>query len=320
MLSLCENISRLNLYIYQTTYLFTISLASRIAYYIIFGFTWILTLLPLRVLHLFSDFLFLVFYYLLSYRKKITETNLRNSFPEKSSLEIKQITKKFYRRLCDQIIESFKLLHLSKKQLSKRFIYVNPELLEELYQSGRSIILLCGHIGTWEWIMGIRSISKYKFLAVYQPQSFSDFARIYDVIGNRFGIHPVPMKDTFREIMSSKSKNELTATFLLGDQSPRPEGIKFWTNFLNQDTATITGFERIAKKTNQAVVYTDIVWKKRGYYELTFRKICDNPGQIEDYGITEAYFRALEKTIVRRPELWLWTHRRWKHKREQSAE
>ena len=320
MLSLCENISRLNLYIYHTTYYITISLASRISYYILYGFLWTLTLLPLRVLYLVSDFLFLIVYYLISYRKLITETNLKNSFPDKSALEIKQITRKFYRRLCDQIIESFKLLHLSKKQLSKRFIYANPELLEELYQSGRSVILLCGHIGTWQWIMGIRSISLYKFLAVYQPQSFSDFARIYDVIGNRFGIYPIPMKDTFREIMASKSKNELTATFLLGDQSPRPEGIKSWTNFLNQDTAVITGFERIAKKTKQAVVYIDLVWKKRGYYELTFRKISDKPRQIEDYGITEEYFRALEKTIVRSPELWLWTHRRWKHKREQPAE
>jgi len=295
-------------------------LASRIAYYIIFGFAWTLTLLPLRVLHLISDFLFLVFYYLLSYRRDITETNLRNSFPEKSDLEIKQISRKFYRHLCDQIIESFKLLHLSKKQLSKRFIYVNPELLEEIYQSGRSVILLCGHIGTWEWIMGIQSITKYKFLAVYQPQTFSDFARIYDVIGNKFGIHPVAMQDIFRKIMASKSKNELTATFLLADQSPRPEGIKYWTNFLNQDTATITGFERIAKLTRQAVVYIDLVSKKRGYYELTFRKISDNPEQVEDYGITDAYFRALEKTIVRSPELWLWTHRRWKHKREQASE
>lgn len=293
---------------------------SRIAYYIIFGFAWTLTLLPLRVLHLFSDFLFVVFYYLLSYRKKITETNLKNSFPEKSAREIKQISRKFYRHLCDQIIESFKLLHLSKKQLSKRFSYANPELLEELYLSDKSVILLCGHIGTWEWIMGITSITKYKFLAVYQPQTFSDFARIYDVIGNRFGIHPIIMKDTYREIMASKSKKELTATFLLADQSPRPEGIKYWTNFLNQDTATITGFERIAKKTKQAVVYIDLSSKKRGYYELTFRKISDNPEQIDDYGITEAYFRALEKTIVRSPELWLWTHRRWKHKREQSSE
>ena len=293
---------------------------SRILYYIVFGLMWTLTLLPLSVLHILSDFLFLIFYHLVSYRRKITEANLRNSFPEKSTQEINQIAKKFYRRLADQIIESFKLLHLSKKEISKRFKYVNPELLEELYQSGRSIMLLCGHYGTWEWMVGMPLITKYKVLAVYQPPSFSEFSRIYHYISNRFGINPVPMREIFREIMESKSKNELTATFILGDQSPPPEQIKFWTTFLNQDTPAITGFDRIAQKTNQAVVYMDIVWTKRGFYEITFRIISDNPRQVEEYGITRDYLKALEKTIIRGPELWLWTHRRWKRKREHHTE
>ena len=124
------------------------------------------------------------------------------------------------------------------------------------------------------------------------------------------------MREIYKEIVESKSKNELTATFILGDQSPPPERIKFWTNFLNQDTPVITGYDRIAQKTNQAVVYMDIVWKKRGFYEITFRKITDNPRQAEEYGIARDYLKALEKTIIRGPELWLWTHRRWKRKRE----
>ncbi len=293
---------------------------SRISYYILFGFLWILTLLPLRALYLVSDFLFLIFYHLVSYRKKIVETNLRNSFPEKSDHEIKQISRKFYRNLTDQIMGSFKLIHLSKKEISKRFKYTNPEVLEELYESGQSIIILTGHCGTWEWFLGMPMITKYKILAVYQPQTFSDFKRIYYFIGKRFGVNSIPMKDTFREIMTSKSKHELTATFLLGDQSPQPNGIKYWTTFLNQDTPTITGFERIAKKTRQPVVYMDLIKTKRGYYEVTFRKISDDPKQTEDYSITEEYFRALERTIIRKPELWLWSHRRWKHKREQAQE
>ncbi|MCK5794121.1 MAG: hypothetical protein KAH12_05420, partial [Anaerolineales bacterium] len=198
---------------------------SRIFYYIFFGLMWTITLLPLKVLYILSDVIFFFIYHLISYRRKITETNLRNSFPEKSTQEIKQIAKKFYRRLADQIIESFKLLNLSKKEISKRFKYVNPELLEELYQSDRSIMLLCGHYGTWEWMVGMPLITKYKILAVYQPPSFSDFSRIYHYISNRFGINPVPMREIFKEIMKSKSKNELTITFILGDQSPPPERI-----------------------------------------------------------------------------------------------
>lgn len=280
---------------------------------------WTLTLLPLKVLYLLSDLIFFFIYHLISYRREITESNLANSFPEKSREEIKQISKKFYRRLSEQIIESFKLLHLSKKQLLKRFKFVNPELIEGYYKSDRSIMLLCGHYGTWEWMEGLALITKYKILAVYQPPSFSEFSRIYYYISRRFGVNPVPMREIYKEIVASKSRDELTATFILGDQSPPPERIKFWTNFLNQDTPVITGYDRIAQKTDQAVVYMDIIWKKRGYYEVVFQEITDKPKQMDEFGIARDYLQALEKTIIRRPELWLWTHRRWKRQREQAA-
>lgn len=290
---------------------------SRLLYYMLFGFLWTLTLLPLKVLHLLSDFLYFVAYYLISYRRDITETNLRNSFPEKSDEEIKQISKKTYRNLTDQVIESFYLLHMSKKGILKRFEYKNPELLDSYFDSGRSIILLCGHFGTWEMMVSLPLVIKHKVLAVYQPQNFKDFDRIYHYVSRRFGLKPVPMKEIYREITESKSRNELTLTFLLGDQSPPPGRIKYWTTFLNQDTAAITGYDRIAQKMDQAVLYMDIHWKKRGYYEIHFQEITDQPRKEEEFAITEDYFKALENTIKRRPELWLWTHRRWKRKRDE---
>jgi len=121
-------------------------------------------------------------------------------------------------------------------------------------------------------------------------------------------------------MIDSQSKNELTTTFILGDQSPQPNGIKYWTTFLNQDTPTITGFERIAKKIKQTVIYINIQSKRRGYYDVTFQKLSDNPNELKDYDLTEAYFRELEKNITRQPELWLWTHRRWKHQRQNSSD
>lgn len=292
---------------------------SKLLFYFLFGILWVINLLPLRVLYILSDILFFILYHLVSYRKKVSLTNLENAFPEKSSEEIHKLCRRFYRRMCDQIIESFKIIHISRKQILKRFSYVNPELITELYDSNKSVILITGHHGTWQWFLGLGLIAKHKILAVYQPPSFSDFSRIYDYVSNRFGVVPVPMKELYRAMVDSKSKNELTATFILGDQSPRPKGIKYWTNFLNQDTPTITGFERIAKKINQAVVYMHVERKRRGYYEVSFQKLSDEPKEIKDYDITEAYFRALEKTIVNQPELWLWTHRRWKHQRQKSS-
>jgi len=259
-------------------------------------------------------------YHLLSYRNKVTLTNLENAFPEKSPEEIQKLCRRFYRRLCDQIIESFKIIHISRKNILKRFNYLNPEVLTELYESNKSVITLTGHHATWQWYLSLGLVTKHKVLAVYQPPSFTHFSKIYDYVSNRFGVIPLPMNKIFRAMVDSKSKNELTATFILGDQSPQPNGIKYWTQFLNQDTPVITGFERIAKKTNQAVVYIHIERIKRGYYEVSFQKLTDEPIDIKDYDITEAYFRTLEKTIINQPELWLWTHRRWKHQRQNTPD
>lgn len=289
---------------------------SRLLYYVFFGFCWILTLIPLRVLYILSDFLFLLSYHLVSYRKKITLTNLENSFPEKSSEEIQDICRKYYRHLCDQFIESFKLIHLSQKNILRRFNYLNPEMMDELYQSGKSVMVLAGHYATWEWIVSLGLITRHKVQEVYKPTSFKNFSRIYYYIGRRFNILPVPMQEIYKAIVQSKSRNELTATFILGDQSPTRENIKYWTTFLNQDTPALSGFERIARKTDLAVIFMDVKVKKRGYYDVTFHKISDNPGELEDHQLTEEYFRSLEKSILHRPEFWLWSHRRWKHKRE----
>jgi len=291
---------------------------SKLLYYLLFGFLWVLNLLPLRVLYILSDLLFLIIYHLASYRKKVTLTNLENAFPEKSPEEIKKLCKKFYRRFSDQIIESFKVLHFTRKQILKRFSYVNLELLTELYESNKSVIIITGHHATWQWYLSLALVTKHKILAVYQPPSFTHFSRFYDYVSKRFGVVPLPMKKIFRAMLDYKSRNELTATFILGDQSPRANGIKYWTRFLNQDTPAITGFERIAKKNNQAVVYMHIEWKRRGYYDVSFQKLSDEPMEIKDHDLTEAYFRALEKTILNQPEFWLWTHRRWKHKRQNS--
>ena len=124
------------------------------------------------------------------------------------------------------------------------------------------------------------------------------------------------MNHLFRAVLDCKSRNELTTTFILGDQRPSHKNIKYWTSFLNQDTPALTGFEKIAKKMDQAVVFINIQWKKRGHYDVVFQKLTDNAREINDFDLTEDYFRKLEKIIIDRPELWLWTHRRWKHKRQ----
>jgi len=288
---------------------------SNLGYYILFGIFWIIMLLPLRVLYLFSDILYFFSYYLIAYRKKVTLTNLKKSFPEKSSVEIRKIAKRFYRHLFDQFIESFKLLQMNEEQILKRFHYRNPEVLDELYSKNKSIITVFGHYGNWEWLASLPLIIKYKVLAIYKPLANSILDKFFIRLREKFGVMTVTIQQTLRKILDSQQNKELTIMFFLGDQRPMRRYIKYWTTFLNQDTPVLLGVEKIAKQTDQAVVFIDIQKKKRGFYEIVFTKLFENPKETEEFEITEKHIRTLEKIIINRPELWLWSHRRWKHEK-----
>jgi len=288
---------------------------SNLGYYILFGIFWIIMLIPLRVLYLFSDILYFFSYYLIAYRKKVTLTNLKKSFPEKSSVEIRKIAKRFYRHLFDQFIESFKLLQMNEEQILKRFHYRNPEVLDELYSKNKSIITVFGHYGNWEWLASLPLITKYKVLAIYKPLANSILDKFFIRLREKFGVITVTIQQTLRKILDSQQNKELTIMFFLGDQRPMRRYIKYWTTFLNQDTPVLLGVEKIAKQTDQAVVFIDIQKKKRGFYEIVFTKLFENPKETEEFEITEKHIRTLEKIIINRPELWLWSHRRWKHEK-----
>lgn len=286
-----------------------------IGYPVFYGIIWILTLLPFKVLYIISDFLSFITYYLIPYRKKVTLTNLKKSFPEKSSTEINKIAKKFYRHLFDLFLESFKLLQMNEEQILKRFDYKNPEVLDELYSKNKSIITVFGHYGNWEWLASLPLVTKYKVLAIYKPLANSSFDNFFIRLRGKFGIETVTIQQALRKILNFQQNKELTITFFLGDQRPMGRYIKYWTTFLNQDTPILLGVEKISKQTDQAVVFIDIQKKKRGFYEIVFIKLFENPKETEEFEITEKHIRILEKIIINRPELWLWSHRRWKHKK-----
>lgn len=286
-----------------------------IGYPVFYGIIWILTLLPFKVLYIISDFLSFITYHLIPYRKKVTLTNLKKSFPEKSSTEINKIAKKFYRHLFDLFLESFKLLQMNEEQILKRFDYKNPEVLDELYSKNKSIITVFGHYGNWEWLASLPLVTKYKVLAIYKPLANSSFDKFFIRLRGKFGIETVTIQQALRKILNFQQNKELTITFFLGDQRPMGRYIKYWTTFLNQDTPILLGVEKISKQTDQAVVFIDIQKKKRGFYEIVFIKLFENPKETEEFEITEKHIRILEKIIINRPELWLWSHRRWKHKK-----
>lgn len=286
-----------------------------VAYYIFFAFNWVVTLLPLRVLYVFSDFLYLLLYYFPSYRRKIVRTNLRNSFPEKSIEEIIKIEKKFYHHLADLFLEVFKLTHISEKELKKRFVVENIELLDRLHSENRDIIAILGHYNNWEWLTIFPMLTKYRSISIYKPLHNKSFDRLINRFRTRFGMVLTPMSSVLRELIVSRNNNINTLSAFISDQTPAAAEIKYWKTFLNQDTPIYLGAEKIASKYDMAIVFFHISKIKRGYYSLKPEMLFEHTAGLQDHVITDAHVKRLEEIIKENPEYWIWTHRRWKHKR-----
>lgn len=286
-----------------------------IFFYIFYIFNWVITLLPLRVLYLFSDILYMVLYYFPGYRKDVVINNLRNSFPEKSDNELRTISKKFYRHLSDLFIETLKLQHISNAEMERRFVYKNCSVLNKMKQEGKSAIACLGHYGNWEWSVDFPRFIDYKILGVYKPLHNKYFDRYFNGIRKKNEIELVPMANTLRAILSQMRNGVSTLTILIADQTPPRGEIQYWTNFFNQETPVYLGIEKIARKFNMPVVYLRIDKIKRGYYELYVDVITEDPQSLKENELTDLHVRRLEDHIRTRPELWLWTHKRWKHKR-----
>jgi KDO2-lipid IV(A) lauroyltransferase len=265
---------------------------------------------------LFSDLLYLVFYYFPGYRKEIVFRNLKNSFPEKSDAEIKGIMKRFYSHLADLFIETLKLTHLSNKSLKKRFTCSNPELLEKLYESGRDLVVVHSHFNNWEWLVSLPFYTRYQVVSIYKPLHDKLFDGFLNRLRTRNNLVLTPTKNVVREIVTNKNKNVRAMYGFIADQTPAKPDIRYWTRFLNQDTPVFLGIEKIAMKYDMPVVFFNVRKTSRGHYNLTVELLFDNLSGLPEYLITDTHVSRLEKMIREKPEYWIWTHKRWKHKKE----
>lgn len=287
----------------------------RIGFYFFYGLNWLITLLPLRILYLFSDFLFILLCYFPGYRKKVVSENLRNAFPEKTLKERLTIEKRFYRHLADIIVETLKLTHMSNSQLMKRFRLTNPELLEKFFEQGKDLALLVGHYNNWEWLVSVSLFNRYKNVCIYKPLQNKHFDRFMFRLRSRNGIEMVPMSKIIRNIAVNRDKNIRAMYAFIADQTPAKPDIRYWTRFLNQDTPVYLGPEKIAVRYNMPVLFLNIQKSGRGYYTVTAEVLIENPADFPEYTVTETHTRRLEEIIRSGPEFWIWSHRRWKHKK-----
>jgi KDO2-lipid IV(A) lauroyltransferase len=283
-----------------------------IFYYILYCFSWLIALIPLRILYVFSDILFPFTYYVFGYRKKIVFENLHKSFPEKTEEEITLIAKKFYHHLNDILFESIKMIHLSPKQLADRITLINPEIFHDLYARKKSVIAVVGHYNNWEWGLGTKPFVPHHSIAVYKPLNNKWFDEFMIRIRSKYGTEIISMRQTLKAILEYKRNNVLTLSIFVADQSPVWEEVQYWTTFLNQNTPVYLGIEKMAKKTDQAVVFLHIQKTSRGRYAIEIIKLFDEVSGTAATEITEKHTRVLEQIIRDKPEYWLWTHRRWK--------
>jgi KDO2-lipid IV(A) lauroyltransferase len=286
-----------------------------IGYYLFYGINWIITLLPLPVLYIFSDFLYLVLYYVVSYRRNVVATNLKNSFPEKTDKELKIIEKKFYRHLSDILVETFKSTHMTRANQKKRFTYSNLEIIDKLREEKRDIIAIMGHYNNWEWPTLLPYYLKYKTIIIYKPLQNKYFNRFINNHRSEHGIVLTPTSQVIREIINCRKNDINTVSVFISDQIPSKGDIKYWTTFLNQDTAVFTGAGKIASKYDMAIVFFNVQKVKRGYYNLNIEPLFDHTEGLSEEMITEKHVRRLEEIIKEKPEYWIWSHRRWKHKK-----
>ncbi|MTI21109.1 lipid A biosynthesis acyltransferase [Fulvivirga sp. RKSG066] len=286
-----------------------------VLYQLLFGFLNAISRLPFWVLHRVSDAFYVLIYYVVGYRKKMVLKNIKRSFPEKTEKEARAIRKKFYKHFTDLLIESVKSATLSQKQFQKRYFIVNQAMLDTYYQEGKSVIILSPHTGNWEWVFSLVHVLPYKVYAVYQRLTNPYMDAYIRKTRQRYGAVMIPTSKAFATVTSATEAGEQSLTWMAADQACKPAKAQ-WVNFLNQDTTFHKGFEALARETNQTVLFLDIKKVKRSYYELELHVITEDPNVEPDGKIVEEFARLTEQRIKADPAYWLWSHNRWKHRRE----
>ncbi|MCV6631571.1 MAG: lipid A biosynthesis acyltransferase [Flavobacteriaceae bacterium] len=291
-----------------------------IVFVLAYPLLWLISILPFPMLYAFSDFIYLILYKLLGYRKKVVRANLRLALPEKNEEELLQIEKRFYHHLCDLFLEMIKTMSASKEELKKRYIIENIEPILALEKQNKSIIINMSHYASWEWSFVIDEYVASKGFGIYLKIENKYFDRLVRKIRAKFGTTLVVTKK-IREVMVQHKKDKVQAVYgFASDQSPMLHKAQHWGKFMGVMVPIHTGAEILAKTHDLAIVYMSVRKVKRGYYRAHIDVLSDNPAEIPDYQISDQFMSMLEKQIQDDPAYYFWTHKRWKHKDKVPAE
>lgn len=273
--------------------------------------------LPFWSIYFLSDVFFYVIYHGIAYRKRVVFKNLKRSFPGMTQIEREAIAKKFFRHFCDLTLETIKMRSMSEKQFRKRVKAVNAEILTPYYDQGKSVVILSMHYNNWEWAVYLSTFLKHKALAVYKPLHDKQFDAYINKNRSRFGAELVKNAEVLRRVIKAEQQKETIFLWLAGDQTP-PYFHKTWFKFLNQEALFYPGPAAIAKRFGYPVFFQKMEKTSRGFYETTFELLFEDPTEISETEIIKTYIKKLEEVIREKPEYYLWSHKRWKHKRPEN--
>jgi len=274
-----------------------------------------LSFLPLGILFFFSDIIFVLTYYIVKYRRNVVKQNLKNAFPEKPEKELKEIERKFYHHFTDFIFESIKSISISEKNVNNRTALKNQDLLDKYYKQGKNVLVVCGHYNNWEfYALSLPKSLKHTTYSLYQPLKNKFFDKMLLNSRSRNGMKLIQTNDVLSFFREDNTNPKLMV--IVNDQSPTNKDKAYWNTFLNQNTGWNVGPEKLAKKFDYVVLFGHSKKVKRGSYEVEFSLITETPKTTVDEFITDKYSSILEEVIQKKPEFWLWSHKRWKHKQK----
>ena len=284
-------------------------------YLILYPLLWIISILPFRLLYLFSDGVYVLVYYILSYRKSTVRNNLAKALPHLSDKERYSIEKKFYHHMCDMFLEMIKTMSISQKEMEKRFQFTNLEVYLDLEKKGKSIAIQIAHYATYEWVISMNYKINFKGYAIYKKLANPYFDKLVKDIRSKFKAYLITTKETGLTIEKNNAAGILGIYGFASDQTPRKSDNMYWSTFMGIETPIHVGAEVLAKKYDMNMIYLKVKKLKRGYYEASFEVLSEDIQSVPNYKISELFMQKVEQQILEAPEFYLWTHKRWKHKK-----
>ncbi|MGF1558321.1 MAG: lysophospholipid acyltransferase family protein [Flavobacteriaceae bacterium] len=289
-----------------------------VVFLLVYPVLWVVSILPYRSFYVLSDFFFFLVYHVIGYRKNVVYDNLKLVFPEKSEVEIKTIHKNFFKHMCDMFMEMVKTMNLSKEEVKKRYHVTNIEVLLDI-EKDKSTLIVCSHYANWEWNVSINNYVNSKGYAVYQKIANPYFDRWIRNVRARWNTTLITQQETVKTVVRNK-QNGIIGTFgMVSDQSPQAHRAQYWTEFMGIKVPVINGAETMARKLDLAVVFLKVSKVKRGFYKAELIPITTDAKNTDEHEITDSFLRLAEQQIKERPEHYLWTHKRWKHRDKNPA-